>query len=137
MSMVAHKNPAEICAQRLSAKHLEELRESGLSDEAVALSGMATITDPVEIGKILRWGRPARSLGPCLKIPFSNGFARLKPDKPRIGKDDKPIKYEQPAGAELRAYYTPGAIEAIKAPGFLVLITSTVLDLSFVYVQWR
>ncbi|MGI6417128.1 MAG: DUF3854 domain-containing protein [Thermoguttaceae bacterium] len=111
---------------RLSAHHLADLRGSGLSDETITRAGLRTITDPLEIGRVLGWGKPVSTLGPCLYIPFPdpltgkpNGFARLKPTRQRPGGG----KYEQPKGAGLRAYFTPGAIEAIRNPPFVVGFT--------------
>lgn len=112
--------------ESLSPRHLSDLRKSGLSDQTIERVGLRTIRDPWEIGRILGWDGAVRTLGDCLAFPFPdpltgrlNGFCRLKPDRPRATGG----KYEQPKNAGLRAYFTPGAIEAIKSPPFFLGFT--------------
>jgi len=114
----------------LTARHLADLRSSGILDETIRRYGIYSSSDPVEIGRILGWDAPAAALGDCLIFPFldpatgqPNGFARIKPDKPRKNAG----KYEQPRKTGLRAFLTHGAIEATTRTGELfpplVLIT--------------
>jgi hypothetical protein len=106
----------------LFPQHLAKLRGSTFTDETIAGEGDAwsSIDDPVEAQRILNWDKPAKSLGPCLKIRFRNidgslnCFARLRPDNPRIDRDGKPIKYEQPAETPSRAFFPAAAIKRLR-----------------------
>jgi hypothetical protein len=105
----------------LLPQHLADLRRSGLSDETIAESGIYSESDRRAVSRLLGWDRPAPS--GAMVIPFShpdgtrNGFARAKLDQPRKARDGKPVKYEQPRGQRLRAYFTGLAIDAIKTAG--------------------
>jgi len=109
----------------LAEHHRQKLYGSALTDETIDRMGFRTETDPREITRILNWRRPAKNLGPCLVLPYHhadgtrNGFARVRPDRPRTGGG----KYEQPAGASGRAYFCPGAVDAIRTPRAPVGIT--------------
>src|SRR5262249_55550446 len=81
-----------------------------------------SVNDPARVSELLRWDRPAKRLGACLVIPFRtpagepDGYARLKPDRPRT-KAGKPVKYEAPRGTPLgRAYFPPGTVGALADP---------------------
>jgi putative DNA primase/helicase len=52
-----------------------------------------------------------------------SGYRRLKPDRPRNGKNGKPAKYEAPKGLPNRAYFPPGTIAAIADASRPLLIT--------------
>ena len=102
----------------LSAAHLADLRSSGLNDRTIAESGIYTESDPAAVARILNWKRPATNLGPCMVIPFVdprsgkfNGFSRVKPGNPRTG-----VKYEQPRGTPIRAYFGRHDLEALPDP---------------------
>ncbi len=98
--------------------HLTDLRRSGLSDQTIRESGIYTNTDPNEISKILNWSRPAGNLTPAMVIPFRSldgqfdGFARIRPDRPRLNAG----KYEQPAGVGNRAYFPAAVCEIARTP---------------------
>lgn len=102
---------------RLSQKHLDDLRKSGLSDETIAACKFATIRDSNEVKRILKWkNRDARPLGEALGIPYfrpdgslipAKEFARLKPNSPRPNEDGKPVKYESPIGSGMKLYLPP------------------------------
>lgn len=109
----------------LLPQHLADLHASGLTDDTIAACGYFSESDPEAIGKLLNWKSPAKSLGPCLCIPFvnpANGkfvkYTRLKPDKPRKQKGrDKPNKYESPVGYSNYPYFPPAALPAITGTG--------------------
>ena len=113
----------------LSSRDLEDLQASALSHTTIAEAGFYTETDPAEVSRILRWDRPAVELGSCLVLPFfhadgsRNGFARIKPSKPRTDKDDKKIKYEQPAGVSPRVLFTPSAAAAARDTSVNLFLT--------------
>jgi putative DNA primase/helicase len=78
------------------------------------------------IRRLLSWKAGRITLGPCLVIPFrrpdgsfipAEEFCRLKPDRPRKRKGGGGVvKYEQPAGKPLRAYFPAGTIAALSDP---------------------
>ena len=99
--------------KKIGAKHLADLRASGLSDETVRLSGIYTETNPECISKLLGWSHPASGVGDAMVIPFADvdgkptTFHRLKLDRPVIGKDGKPRKYESRKGGGTAIYMPP------------------------------
>ena len=108
---------------RLTPRHLADLRASGLSDRQIAACGIYSMQAPASIQAALRWKRYDGELGDCLAFPFVDaegkptGYVRLKPDRPRNRKEDgKPIKYESPKGISNRAYFPPGTLAALKEP---------------------
>lgn len=113
---------------KLLPQHLADLRKSGLSDVMIEAAGVDSVTDPAEIGRILKWKYPAKKLGACLRIPFPHRdgkrskFARLRPDTPRV-KDGKPCKYESPKGGGNYPYFPPGISAALSDPAAVLLIT--------------
>jgi hypothetical protein len=122
-------------ASRLSPQHRADLHASGLSDATIESAGLFTCDDPAINARILRWDSSAKNLGPCLVIPFRsmatgelNGFARVKPSKPRSRTDEKTgrtrqVKYEQPRGASARAYVTASAYAARNDPSIRIALT--------------
>jgi len=104
---------------RLTPRHLADLRKSGLSDEQIARCRFCSLRTPAEIQKALGWERYNGELGDCLAIPFTDangkptGYVRLKPDRPRKGKDGKPVRYESPKGSSNLAYFPPGTPTAL------------------------
>jgi hypothetical protein len=102
----------------LSQHDTDDLRRSAWTDATIVESGAHTELDPAEVARILNWDRPAEQLGPCLVFPFfhadgtPNGFARIKPSKPRTDKEGKKIKYESPLRISPRILFTPSAAAA-------------------------
>jgi len=101
----------------LLPQHLADLHRSGLTDETIKADGYYSETDPGLIARMLNWDRPARTLGPCLVIPFRklddtrNWFCRVRPDHPITHKDEKdPAKYEQPVGVSPPAFFPAAAL---------------------------
>jgi hypothetical protein len=125
---LANRNSFRKHGSNLLAQHLADLHRSGLSDATIAACGFYSISDPVQINTYLRW-RGGERFGPCLAIPFrdrqgkTNGYVRLKPDKPRKDKDGKPVRYESAKGQCNRAYFPPGTIAALSNSGKPLLIT--------------
>jgi len=115
----------------LLPQHLADLRRSGLSDEQIRRCGFRSSSDAEQIGRWLRWQKPAKVLGPCLVIPFAGAdakfleYVRVKPDRPRTarGKGGKPIKYESPVGAPNRAYFPPATRAALRDTSTPMIIT--------------
>ncbi|MFL5242424.1 MAG: DUF3854 domain-containing protein [Gemmataceae bacterium] len=113
---------------QLLPQHLVDLRRSGLTDETINGCRYSSLIDPAIIAKHLNWKKPADTLGPCLAFPFAeltgavNGYARMKPDKPRVH-NGKPAKYESPKGGGNRAYFPLPALPMIQTPTAPLLIT--------------
>jgi hypothetical protein len=127
---------------RLLSQHLDDLRKSGLSDQTIEAAGLYSETDPDRVNELLgnyMSAKTARSLGPCLAFPFfapdgtplsflngdgkAHPFVRLKPSKPRKGRDDgKPIKYESPLKSGNHLYIPPGVGAALADPTKELLI---------------
>lgn len=115
---------------RLTARHMADLRGSGLSDEHIARCGFHSLQAPASIQTVLRWKRYNGELGDCLALPFRdaegkpNGYCRLKPDRPRKAKaDGKPIKYESPKGSSNYPYFPPDTLAALNDPLAPLVIT--------------
>ena len=86
--------------EALLPEHLAMLREaSGLSDEVIAERGYWSATKFVEVRR-LGFSERQRNV-PALVIPLWNvdgemaGY-QLRPDKPRVGRDGRVVKYETP-----------------------------------------
>ena len=111
----------------LSGDHLAHLHESGLTDETIIAADLQTLTDAGLIRRRLNWDYSAAKLGKCLAFPYKTpdgrfeGFVRLRPDNPRVGKNKKPYKYESPAGSPLRLYFSPTATPAALADASIPL----------------
>src|SRR4051812_48324118 len=98
---------------RLLPQHLADLQKSGLSTEQIAACEFRSLTDPSEIAGLLGWHRYTGDLGTFLCIPYPsadgslNGYCRLKPDRPRVDRKGKRVKYEAPKGSSNHAYFPP------------------------------
>jgi hypothetical protein len=115
----------------LLPQHRLDLCASGLNDATIEACGFISTDNPDVIGRLLNWRSPADGLGPCLVIPFRRpdgspipiaDFCRLKPDRPRT-QDGSTVKYEQPAGKSLRAFFPPGTTAALFDPSQPLIIT--------------
>jgi hypothetical protein len=114
--------------ERLAPNHLVNLRASGLSDEQILKCGFWTEMDAKAIAGFLNWKRSAKSLGPCLCIPFPNsdgsdtGYVRVKPDTPRTF-NGKSAKYESPRESTNRLYLPPQTRQVLTEMAVVLLIT--------------
>jgi P4 family phage/plasmid primase-like protien len=115
---------------KLLPQHLADLHKSGLTDATIAACGFCSLQASASVQDALRWKRYRGELGPCLCIPFADaegkpsGYCRLKPDRPRKGKEDgKPIKYESPKGASNRAYFPSGTLPALANVAAPLIVT--------------
>jgi hypothetical protein len=116
---------------QLDPDHLADLKKSGLHGDTIRAAGLYTERDAQKIRTLLNWKGPSpKFLGPCLIFPYMhpdgsrNGYARLKPSKPRQDKKaNKPIKYEAPKGSGNRIYIPPGTLAALADPAAELLVT--------------
>jgi len=98
----------------LQPHHIEQLRESGLTDETILSCRFRSENRISQIRTILQNKTFPKKCGSCLIIPYCDqngdyiGFQRVRPDNPRKSrKDDRPIKYESPRKSQNRAYFPP------------------------------
>jgi hypothetical protein len=107
---------------------LAKLRSCGLTAETVRENGLYTSNDSAELARILNCSRECQSCLGGLVIPYRgldgkvNCFARVRPHIPRV-RNGKRIKYEQPKGAPLRAYFPAASLPLIRDGETQILIT--------------
>ncbi|HYT87498.1 MAG TPA: DUF3854 domain-containing protein [Gemmataceae bacterium] len=89
---------------------LANLRESGLTDTTIRVNKLRT-----EGGKLVF---PYRNLDGQV-----NGFARCRLQVPRTDRDGKPVRYEQPQGTPLRAYFPVASLENLRDGEIPVYVT--------------
>lgn len=97
---------------QLRPEHLAHLRESGLTDETIAVAGIRSV-DTDEIAIILKWRSKNYSFGPGIVFPYfkadgtCNGYERVRLDFPRQHQDGKSVRYESPKSSLNRPYFGP------------------------------
>jgi len=110
----------------LMAHHVTALRARGLSDDTIRAAGLYSEADKIKLASILDTKRcPFQSA--AIVIPYAgingqNGYARVRPDKPRVSKN-KPVKYESPRGCRNQVYFPPGVAELVSDIGQAIIIT--------------
>src|SRR5262249_24159971 len=93
----------------VSADDLQNLRESGLTDDTIRATGIYTTVDEGELARLLNCGMLANPTLGGLVFPYYNlddqptGFARVRPLCPRH-RDGKALKYQQALGSVCHAY---------------------------------
>jgi hypothetical protein len=92
----------------LEPHHLEDLRQSGLSDETLDVCGIRSAPEK----DVRRKLRRRKKLSPGIEFPYTalNGegdFSRFKLDDPPVGKNGRPCKYLSPVGAPNHLYIAP------------------------------
>jgi putative DNA primase/helicase len=107
--------------------HREELRASGLSDDTIAASGFYTEMDHTRLASILGWRHYPAKHGPGLVLVYRDELGsvvlqRVKLTNPRT-RSGKPIKYEQPVGARLKAYFPPHVYQQLQDTTARLFIT--------------
>ncbi|QDU25885.1 hypothetical protein ETAA8_09570 [Anatilimnocola aggregata] len=124
--MTAPRSPATASTQVADGKglmphHERELMEgSGLSAETIKAAGIYSEWTPAKLGRILKLDeRWVKKLVPAIVFPFaradgSNGYSRVKPDNPRVDRNEKKIKYESPRGEPNQVYLPPGVADYLQ-----------------------
>jgi hypothetical protein len=99
--------------------HLEDLRKSGLSDETIIQSGIATVP-PADINR--RLGSNIPGLISCLEFPYDKTYSRFKVSFNDNGNGKRP-KYLQPKGSGNRLYIFHGVRHVLNDPSNPLYIT--------------
>ena len=106
--------------------HLAALRARGLTDDIIRAAGIYSEHDKIKLASILDTPRvlfkSAALVIPYIGADGKNGFARVRPDKPRFSQK-KPVKYESPAGRRNQVYFPPGVAELLADIGQAIIIT--------------
>lgn len=112
----------------LCKSDLDNLRESGLTDQTIRENQLRTEHDSARLSRILNRGEEAYCCLGGLVFPYRNldgeldGFARVRPHVPRK-KGGKPVKYELPVGEPPRAYYPFSSLAKLRDGRSPVFIT--------------
>ena len=106
--------------------HLAAMHARGLSDDIVKAAGIYSEADKIRLASILdtkRCGfKSAALVIPYTNLDGQNGYARLRPDIPRLSKE-RPVKYESPVGRRNQVYFPPGVAELLADVGQAIIIT--------------
>ena len=124
MESSSDDNTASDVSQRLLPHHLEHLQESGLSDDTIKRAAIYSVDSPWVATQLgfphLTKNLPAIAFP--LLLPNRNGASpdpnqvRLRPDKPRLDNDLRPVKYETKKATANRLYVPDLADSALKDP---------------------
>jgi putative DNA primase/helicase len=116
--------------KQLMPHHAIELMEgSGLSLDYIKQAGIYSEWTPAKLGRILKIDeRQAKRMVPAIVFPFtradgSNGYSRCKPDRPRVDRAGKKVKYESPRGEPNEVYLPPGVAQYLSDPKQELLLT--------------
>jgi len=106
--------------------HLQDLRNSGLSDETIAACGIYSEANYKSLG-VLPGRRLPKKCAPALVFPFrdedgTSGYRRIKPDNPRKLKG-KPVKYESPLSRANEVFVPPKTFSALDDPNVELILT--------------
>jgi hypothetical protein len=100
-------------ATHLSDKHRHQLVvESDIAPDIVAERGYRTVRGRAELQEFEEYQRRSGLLIP-VRSPSGATGRRLRPDRPRKGKDGKPRRYEQAAGTPNMLDVHPRSVEAL------------------------
>jgi hypothetical protein len=102
----------------LQPDHQALIAASAISPEIASARGYRSVTSEKELAD-LGFSKSQRLPGlvfPVLDVNGNIAFYQLRPNKPRVAKNGKPIKYETPYGAGLVVDVPPGARADIPDP---------------------
>ncbi len=110
---------------KLSDRHRNELRGSGLTAATIEAAGIRSI-GTAEVKDTLGWAPKGVDWGNGLLFPYAtNGdgraYGRVKLDFPRSGREGHVVKYESPRGSTNQAYFPPGVREQIESATTILL----------------
>ncbi len=89
--------------RKLEPAHIKELAARGITLETAIEAGLYTETSHEAVHRLLNSKALRARNMPCLVIPFSAEFSRVRPDNPRTSQD-KVVKYESPRDRGQRVY---------------------------------
>ncbi|RZA15028.1 MAG: DUF3854 domain-containing protein [Proteobacteria bacterium] len=98
---------------KFTARQMQNLLNSGVTEDVARLCRLSCIYDVEEMQKLLRVSSPRPV--PALMIPYypmgrfdeAPMFCRVRPDEPDTGNDGKVRKYLQPLGMGTKLYFPP------------------------------
>jgi hypothetical protein len=101
---------------------------SGIAEEVIAARGYRTVTVPAELHRLGLSHAQCRV--PALLVPIWSPHGEIvlyqsRPDQPRI-RDDKPVKYETPAGSRMAFDVPPTRCQLLADPTVPLLVTEGV-----------
>lgn len=114
--------PPELAGILSTDHYRRDIRSSGLSVATALTARLRTIpaAESAEVAQSLNWKHsPGPKFGDWLAIPYfgidgqPTNYVRFKPDRPRQGKNDRPVKYEAPVGLSPRLYFPPNQSQGI------------------------
>ncbi len=87
--------------------HLEDLQRSGLSEATIAAAGIYNV-DISTLRQLFRHPIPDDTTAYAIPYSHANGHVRVRFFPPLTDEDGRSIKYLQPTGSPVRAYFPPG-----------------------------
>lgn len=112
---------------RLSRGHKKMLLEDSAIDARMVIRrGYRTIEQKAELER-LGFGRSQRNV-PALLVPIYSptgelSLYQIRPDRPRIDRRGKPVKYETPGGGRMALDVHPAARDQLKDPSAPLFVT--------------
>jgi hypothetical protein len=115
----------------LTPPHLTLLRDgSGIAEAVIAERGYRSISGAEGYADLKRLGfsKSQANNHPGLLLPLwttdgRNGLVVYRPDSPRVNKEGKPVKYENPRGASMRLDCPPRCRPRLGDPSIPLWIT--------------
>ncbi len=105
--------------REVTGVHLENLHQSGLTDETIRLAALYVESHPKRLADLMQIKHWRSTQGTALVFPFYLPGAdephayRIRPQTPRIERRkngrERAVKYDQPKGSPQLIYYTPRA----------------------------
>lgn len=110
----------------LLTEHLEHLKKSAISLEVIKERGYRSVSGRSQELEHFGFKKNQRKSGILIPVHGVEGhivYYRLRPDKPRVGENEKPVKYEQPANTSVRFDVPPRCRESLANPKIPLFIT--------------
>lgn len=113
--------------RKLHPCHLKQLEVRGITEETAKDAGLYSEHDRKKLADLVGWKSWSAKYGAALVFPYHDAagqvvFSRVKPENPPQ-RGGKPLKYLQPKGVGIRAYFPPTVREKINRGDTRILIT--------------